>query len=107
MLGKIEFFDSSDKYEDRIFNISKGLKPYLENVLSRNDIRYMFRGPEKIIVPLSGTQFHKMVIRAKCEKLNDEEHLSEEETYFVPKIESEYLLTKLGYNFFREYPSNK
>lgn len=105
MNGKIEFFETNNKNKRRFFSISEELKPYLENILDRNDVNYFYRGPNKINVPLSGTQFHKFVIRAKCEKLNDEEHLSEEETYFVSKLEPIWMLSGLGYNYFREYPT--
>lgn len=91
----------------RIFNISTELKPYLEDVLIRNDIFFIYRGPNKIRVEASGTQFHKMVIRAKCEKLNYDNHLDVEETYYVSKIEKIWKLYDLGYLTFIEYPQEK
>ena len=91
----------------RIFNISTELKPYLEDVLIRNDIFFIYRGPNKIRVEASGAQFHKMVIRAKCEKLNYDNHLDVEETYYVSKIEKIWKLYDLGYLTFIEYPQEK
>ena len=91
--------------KDRLFKVSKELRPYLEKVLERDNVNYCYR-KDKIKVPLSSNNFHKKILRAKCEKLNYEKGLSEEETYYISKAESIKELGKYGYLTYREYPSN-
>lgn len=88
----------------KIFRISQELKPFLDDELYRSGLFYVYRGLEKVKVQCSGKTFHKLIIRAKCEKLNREHGLSEEETYYVSKLESPWELGERGYLIFYEYP---
>lgn len=61
----------------RRFKMSKALKNNIMNVLERRGIQYKVSfndGQYYIEVPLSGMRFHKVVIRAKMELLEKEEH---------------------------------
>lgn len=71
----------------RKFKSSPELKPYVVNVLERRGIIYLLR-PDGIIADTSSTQFHKAVLRAKCEKRNHDEQIATDTTYFIEKAES-------------------
>lgn len=53
------------------FKVSLTLRSSVENVLKRRAIPYKIL-ENKVFVDLSGEQFHKIVIRAKMEKLQEE-----------------------------------
>lgn len=57
----------------REYRISKELRIYIFLVLKKQDIPYKLRtdsdGQQYISVPVSGERFHKIVLRARCEKL--------------------------------------
>lgn len=59
----------------REFNISKTLQASVENVLQRRNIEYTIKD-NKIFIDCSGEQFHKIVRRARMEKLQEERNLS-------------------------------
>ena len=60
----------------RRFKVSSTLLPFVENVLRRRAVRYELEesGDTKyILLPLSGEKFHKVVLRALMEKMQQEE----------------------------------
>ena len=68
------------------YRISKELRNYISLVLKKQGIPYKLTrddsGQNFVEVPLSGERFHKVVLRAKCEKLTSEKgvcHLTKEE----------------------------
>lgn len=68
------------------FRISKELRNYIFLVLKKQGVPYKLvrddSGQNFVEVPLSGERFHKVVLRAKCEKLTLEKgvcHLTKEE----------------------------
>lgn len=70
----------------RKYRISKELRNYIFLVLKRQKIPYTTErddtGQQFVRVPLSGERFHKVVLRARCEKLTKEKgilHLTAEE----------------------------
>lgn len=69
----------------RRFKISKELKPYIRLALARQRTPFCIKkeGDNLYVeVPLSGERFHKIVLRARCEKLTKETgtvHLTREE----------------------------
>ena len=69
----------------RTFNISDSLKDSVINVLERRCIDYtLIENDSKIVVNVSGTYFHKVVLRAKMEKLTKEKH---SEIPLIAKVE--------------------
>lgn len=70
----------------REYRISRELRNYIFLVLKKQDIPYKFRadpdGRLYISVPVSGERFHRIVLRARCEKLTREtgiRHLTKED----------------------------
>lgn len=70
----------------RKYRISKELRNYIFLVLKKQSIPYKTKRDDSgqifVIVPMSGERFHKIVLRAKCEKLTQEKgicHFSKEE----------------------------
>lgn len=58
------------------YRASTTLLPYLENVLTRKAISYHVEYIEEkplICTEISGVKFHKFVVRAKMEKMQDED----------------------------------
>lgn len=51
----------------RAFNVSEGIKPYLERVMQRDRIPYAFRENNMIETTLSGNAFHIAIEDALCE----------------------------------------
>ena len=75
------------------FNVGESLRPFIEKILSRRNIAYIFHdGADVIKVDCSGAQFHKAVIRARCEKRSEEERLPLDTTYYLPKKEKPEVL---------------
>lgn len=72
----------------RTFRVSKALRQYVNGVLKRKNVPYQYiekKGELLIQVEgLSGTQFHKIVQRAKCEKKS-----LETGSLYITKEESE------------------
>lgn len=70
----------------RKFRVSKELRNYILLVLARQKVPYKIErkdGNTFVKVPLSGERFHKVVLRARCEKLTKEKgilHLTKEES---------------------------
>lgn len=89
----------------REFKINENLRPYIEKVLERRDINYINR-PGVIIVELTGNQFHKVITRAKCERLNEVKNLDYRHTYYVSKIENQTKIQSENpeWEFFLDYP---
>ena len=56
------------KEKIRAFNVSDGIKPYLERVMQRDCIPYRFKENNVIETPLSGNAFHIVIEDALCEK---------------------------------------
>lgn len=52
----------------RAFNVSEGIKPYLERVMQRDRIPYRFTENNIIETCISGNAFHIAVEDALCEK---------------------------------------
>lgn len=75
------------RHQMRIFKVSPELKEYILKILDRRKIPYFFRGENRLGLDISGNAFHKIVLRAKCEKRNFDENLDFTKTYFVKKIE--------------------
>lgn len=86
--------------------VSPNVLPELERILSRKGDSYIIRGDDTILTSLSGHQFRKAVIRAKCETKNKEDKLPKDTTYYVSKIEriNHIRAMKPGYENFIEYP---
>ena len=68
------------------YRISNELRNYIFLVLKRQGIPYKTKrdesGQQYVVVPMSGERFHKVVLRARCEKLTQETgmcHLTKEE----------------------------
>lgn len=57
----------------RYFNVSSTLKSSVENVLKRRCIQFSYTEEGKIAIDMSGESFHKVVLRAKMEKRQEEE----------------------------------
>jgi len=58
--------------EYREFRISKELRPYISVVLMKQSLPFKFKKKDDqyyISVPLSGEKFHKVVLKARAEKL--------------------------------------
>ena len=55
------------------FKVSKSLKNSIANVLSRRAIEYQFCDG-MCHIDISGEKFHKIVVRAKMEKMQEEDH---------------------------------
>lgn len=55
----------------RRFRISDTLRPNIERILHRRAVRYQM-DDNHCTVDMSGEQFHKIVLRAKMEKLQEE-----------------------------------
>lgn len=55
------------------FKISSTLKKNIIDILKRRNINYILHD-NSIEIDLSGTKFHKIVTRAKMEKLTEERH---------------------------------
>lgn len=60
----------------RTFKVSEMLKDYINNVLKRRGYDYSYNDDGTINVEMSGQNFHKVVVRAKMEKLTDEKNSS-------------------------------
>lgn len=60
----------------RTFKVSETLKDYINNVLKRRGYDYSYNDDGTINVEMSGQNFHKVVVRAKMEKLTDEKKSS-------------------------------
>ncbi|MCI5602124.1 MAG: hypothetical protein SOV90_10010 [Lachnospiraceae bacterium] len=60
----------------RTFKVSETLKDYINNVLKRRGYDYSYNDDGTINVEMSGQNFHKVVVRAKMEKLTDEKNSS-------------------------------
>ncbi len=92
----------------RTFNISKEIHPYVKKILDRRKINYI-DNKSTLTVDLSGNQFHKVVTRARCEKLNENNRLNERYTYYVSKIENPFdlRLENPKWEFFIEFPHEK
>lgn len=56
----------------KTFKVSPDLLEHLENVLKRAHIQYIINNDGTVSAPISGSLFHKFVIRARCEKLDYE-----------------------------------
>lgn len=50
------------------FKVASDLKPYIINILKRRGVAYEEVDDSQLAVNLSGHQFHKVVIRGRCEK---------------------------------------
>lgn len=51
----------------RTFKVASDLKPYVENILLRRGVEFD-SAEASIIAAISGNYFHKVIIRARCEK---------------------------------------
>lgn len=55
--------------KERIFKVNPTLLPFIKNILERRKIQYSLNEDNtKITLSMSGEKYHKLVIRALCEK---------------------------------------
>lgn len=72
--------------KERVFRISQELRPYIRLALARQKVpSHIFTkdGKNYIRIRMSGEKFHKVVLRARCEKLTHDTgllHVTEEES---------------------------
>lgn len=56
----------------KTFKVSKTLESYVINILKRRAINYVLNDNGTIDAEISGQKFHKIIVRAKMEKMTDE-----------------------------------
>lgn len=70
------------------FKVSEALKPELTKVLENKKISFVFVSDTELKAACSGSEFHRAVVRARCELRNKEEDLEEDTSYYLPQVES-------------------
>lgn len=70
----------------RTFKYNPELKSYIENILIRRCIQYQFMQDNIISVNLSGTQFHKVIVRARMEFLEQKDFSEYLKTHIDPPV---------------------
>lgn len=87
----------------REFNVSSYLQPYVETILERRNIVFQSK-KNKIQLNLSGTKFHRIVNRAKCEALMHGKHPDSGIMYIMPYENMDEIARETGYTAFYPYP---
>lgn len=84
--------------EAKKFKVNPDLLDFLEIVLTRSNIQYEVNPDNTVSVAVSGSLFHKFIIRARCEKLDYEK----EGTYVtrphvhVSELTNSYVMNNLS-----------
>ena len=86
------------------YKVNAELKPFLEKVLERNHISFLIRPGNVLMVEASGRNFHRMVLRARCEQQNVKEELGYNETFYIEKAEDPNKIRRTypEYEFFKK-----
>ena len=56
------------KQSIRTFKVASDLKSFVENILKRRGIEFTTNSETEISAAISGQYFHRVIIRARCEK---------------------------------------